>query len=97
MAGTTGVEYREKNDGMLCKLEWNTEKGLSSAWWNVEKYCFDGVEFGERAVEHRESSEGKPWNVEKNLSAIISQYVVRKTLITSDLRLSTFSIFHRAS
>ena len=70
MAATTGVEYREKNDDMLCKLEWNTEKDLSSAWWNVEKYCFDGVECGERPVEHRESSEGKPWNVEKNVSAL---------------------------
>jgi hypothetical protein len=76
-----------KNDGMLCKLESNTEKDLSSAGWNVEKYCLDGVECGERPVEHRESSEGKPWNVEKKVSALRSQYVVCKTLITSGLRL----------
>jgi hypothetical protein len=61
---------------------WNTEKRMTVGcgdWsgirrflrmWNVEKYCFDGVECGERPVEHRESSEGKPWNVEKNVSAL---------------------------
>jgi hypothetical protein len=65
----TGVEYREKSDGMLCRLGWNTEKDLFFRMWNVEKYCFDEVECGERPVEHRESSEGKSWNVEKNVSA----------------------------
>jgi hypothetical protein len=35
----------------------------------VEKYCFDGVEYGERSVEYRESSDGKPWNAEKSVSA----------------------------
>ena len=48
-AATTGVEYREKNDGRLWRLEWNTE---ILRMWNVEKYCFDGVECGERPVEH---------------------------------------------
>ena len=48
----TGVEYREKNDGRLYRLEWNTEKDLFLRMWNVEKYCFDGVECGERPVEH---------------------------------------------
>ena len=50
--------------------EWNAEKGPFFRMWNVEKYCFDGVECGERPVEHRESSEGKPWNVEKSVSAL---------------------------
>ena len=67
---TGGVEYREKNDGTPCSLEWNTEKDLFFRVWHVEKYCFDRVECGERPVEHRESSEGKPWNVEKNVSAL---------------------------
>ena len=46
---TGGVEYREKDDGTPFRLEWNTEKkDLFFRMWNVEKYCFDGMECGER-------------------------------------------------
>jgi hypothetical protein len=40
------VEYREKNDDTLCRLEWNTKKDLFFHMWNVENYRFDGRDPG---------------------------------------------------